>query len=64
MKAYLVTFTATTRVVVDSDENPNDNLVLLTATKNSGYVFSNWTVGGAIVSTESKAASFMMSTNP
>ena len=25
MKAYLVTFTATTRVVVDSDENPNDN---------------------------------------
>lgn len=35
-----------------TDENPNDQHLVLTATNNRGYVFENWSVDGVVVSTE------------
>lgn len=35
-----------------TDENPNDQYIQLSAESNMGYLFENWTVEGAVVSTE------------
>lgn len=35
-----------------TDENPNDQIVVLSAVNNSGYVFLNWTVNDVLVSSE------------
>lgn len=35
-----------------TDEDPTDSEIILTANRNAGYIFNNWTVGGSVVSTE------------
>ena len=37
MKAYLVTFTVTTRIVVEDDQNPNDNDELFNQVADAAY---------------------------